>query len=285
MCNNEKLSHIVKVKSRNAELFLFKKNDFLKLSFSYKEFVNTFLQKSIILYIKFNDEKKTAIQQYEKENNIKQSIFKNELEEIDEESDIGEEYDVYADHNVYTDQESDNKNPNQEKVDQSNISEKKNLENETDMTKNNKNYPFEFLRNSKEKENKKPSFLNSKALKSKNRNSLINTGIGDEGDNTKNKRRNSFEHRMPDTYKNFKTDVEPTVELTTYVENFKKNLHNKFSENVDDIIQFLEQHKSKFKILEGENNPMNLLVMLKRAQDPNEKNELIEKLEILSHNF
>jgi hypothetical protein len=64
MCLNEKLSHNIKVKSRSVELFVLKKNDFLKVSVSFKEIVEKFLQKSLLIYMKFNDEKKKAMSEY-----------------------------------------------------------------------------------------------------------------------------------------------------------------------------------------------------------------------------
>jgi hypothetical protein len=99
MCFNEKLSHLTIIKSRNAELFVFKKNDFLRLSFNFKEFVENFLQRSIIHYIKFNDEKKKAIESYEREHELDESVEENSLEKIsereDEKNSDAEEFNVY----------------------------------------------------------------------------------------------------------------------------------------------------------------------------------------------
>jgi hypothetical protein len=58
MCLNEKLTYNIKVKSRNCELFVLKKNDFLRLSVNFKEFIEKFLQKSLMKYLRFNEEKK-----------------------------------------------------------------------------------------------------------------------------------------------------------------------------------------------------------------------------------
>ena len=58
MCLNEKLSFNIKIKSRNCELFVLKKNDFLRLSVNFKEFIEKFLQRSLMIYLRFNDEKK-----------------------------------------------------------------------------------------------------------------------------------------------------------------------------------------------------------------------------------
>ena len=53
MCLNEKLTFNIKIKSRNCELFVLKKNDFLRLSVNFKEFIENFLHKSLMIYLKF----------------------------------------------------------------------------------------------------------------------------------------------------------------------------------------------------------------------------------------
>ena len=65
MCLNEKLSYNIKIKSRNCELFLLKKSNFLKLSVNFKEFIENFLQKSLMKYLKFNEEKNKMIKEFE----------------------------------------------------------------------------------------------------------------------------------------------------------------------------------------------------------------------------
>ena len=65
MCLNEKLSFNIKIKSRNCELFVLKKNDFLRLSVNFKEFIESFLHKSLMKYLKFNEEKNKMIKEFE----------------------------------------------------------------------------------------------------------------------------------------------------------------------------------------------------------------------------
>jgi len=118
MCLNEKLSYNIKVKSRNCELFVLKKNDFLRLSVNFKEFIEKFLQKSLMKYLRFNEEKKKIIKSIDdknnsfgglKNNNSQSKIGKiNDLEMIDEEKEeeASEEFNVYDSHSG---SEQDNK--------------------------------------------------------------------------------------------------------------------------------------------------------------------------------
>ena len=65
MCLNEKLRFSIKVRSRSCELFVLKKNDFLRLSVNFKEFIESFLQKSLMIYLKYNEERKKLIAEEE----------------------------------------------------------------------------------------------------------------------------------------------------------------------------------------------------------------------------
>jgi CRP-like cAMP-binding protein len=105
MCLNEKLSFNIRVKSRNCELFVLKKNDFLRLSVNFKEFIEKFLQRSLMIYLRFNDDKKKIIKVIEEQNRVMagaKGLAKgktgDELEMIDEKVDEeSEEYDIFGD--------------------------------------------------------------------------------------------------------------------------------------------------------------------------------------------
>lgn len=92
MCLNEKLSFNIKIKSRNCELFVLKKNDFLRLSVNFKEFIETFLHKSLMRYLKFNEEKNKMIREFDALMNITEGE-ENEDEEGEETSEEEEEED------------------------------------------------------------------------------------------------------------------------------------------------------------------------------------------------
>ena len=84
MCLNEKLSFNIKIKSRNCELFVLKKNDFLRLSVNFKEFIESFLHKSLMKYLKFNEEKNQMIKEFD-------SLINGEEGSDDEEGDKASE--------------------------------------------------------------------------------------------------------------------------------------------------------------------------------------------------
>ena len=116
MCLNEKLTFNIKIKSRNCELFVLKKNDFLRLSVNFKEFIENFLHKSLMKYLKFNEEKNKMIKEFEtlmsKCNGEGKDLdrtgsIKNDLQAIEEEKDDAEIEEI-TDEEVIND--SDNSN-------------------------------------------------------------------------------------------------------------------------------------------------------------------------------
>ena len=66
MCLNETLSYSVKVKSRVCEIFILKKDDFLKTSINFKDIIENFLQISLLKYLKLSNEKIIKIKEYKK---------------------------------------------------------------------------------------------------------------------------------------------------------------------------------------------------------------------------
>ena len=87
MCLNEKLSFNIKIKSRNCELFVLKKNDFLRLSVNFKEFIESFLHKSLMKYLKFNEEKNQMIKEFDSLINGEGDDDEDEGEDSEEEED------------------------------------------------------------------------------------------------------------------------------------------------------------------------------------------------------
>jgi CRP-like cAMP-binding protein len=102
MCLNEKLSFNIKIKSRNCELFVLKKNDFLRLSVNFKEFIESFLHKSLMKYLKFNEEKNKMMKEFDS------LINADEAEEGEEENEDSEEEDE--------EDEEEEENENEEKA-------------------------------------------------------------------------------------------------------------------------------------------------------------------------
>jgi len=91
MCLNEKLSFNIKIKSRNCELFVLKKNDFLRLSVNFKEFIESFLHKSLMKYLKFNEEKNQMIKEFDSLINGEEGSDDEEEDSEEEEDEEGEE--------------------------------------------------------------------------------------------------------------------------------------------------------------------------------------------------
>ena len=121
MCLNEKLRFNIKVKSRNSELFILKKIDFLNLTVNFKEFIEKFLYKSLMIYLKYNEERKKIISEYEdmmkkiKEHNFgneKKDFSLNESQKEEKEDKINEDILEYLDKNGITfDEKPDDENP------------------------------------------------------------------------------------------------------------------------------------------------------------------------------
>ena len=91
MCLNEKLSFNIKIKSRNCELFVLKKNDFLRLSVNFKEFIESFLHKSLMKYLKFNEEKNQMIKEFDSLINGEEGDDDDDDEDEDSEEEEDEE--------------------------------------------------------------------------------------------------------------------------------------------------------------------------------------------------
>ena len=129
MCLNEKLSVNIKIKSRNCELFVLKKNDFLRLSVNFKEFIESFLHSSLMKYLKFNEEKNRMIKEFEtliRPSDESSSNGGSESNEIEEEEN-SENSDL-----INSDEESEKENNINENNNNNNNEENKNSQ--SDLT-------------------------------------------------------------------------------------------------------------------------------------------------------
>lgn len=258
MCLNEKLTFNIKIKSRNCELFVLKKNDFLRLSVNFKEFIENFLHKSLMKYLKFNEEKNKMIKEFEAlmskcngggENKDleKSNSIKNDLQAIEEEKDDAEVEEISDE--VLGD-ESDN---SQDKV------TKKNEEKVPSLGKPQININSNAVPGLEDqKKNANTSLKNSNTFNLKS-NDLLGAGqieekvnsLGDPEDTTTNK--------------------------------LKHQLNNKFQKKIDKIIEYIE--KNNFKFDQIGKNPKELLLQLKSDIDLNEKNKIIEQIEIILKDY
>jgi CRP-like cAMP-binding protein len=136
MCLNEKLTFNIKIKSRNCELFVLKKNDFLRLSVNFKEFIENFLHKSLMKYLKFNEEKNKMIKEFETLMNKANNKNKEKEKEKDEEK-KSKNSDKSSNHNHLIESERSKKNEedSDSHMDDSENQNKNNLIDETSHEK------------------------------------------------------------------------------------------------------------------------------------------------------
>ena len=150
MCLNEKLSFNIKIKSRNCELFVLKKNDFLRLSVNFKEFIESFLHKSLMKYLKFNEEKNQMIKEFD-------SLINGEDGDDDEEE--GEEDSEEEEDEEGEDEENEEGDKALESIDEvggsSSEGESGEEEEDEDGNKKNKNKKDTSHKSVKSKNNKK----------------------------------------------------------------------------------------------------------------------------------
>ena len=150
MCLNEKLSFNIKIKSRNCELFVLKKNDFLRLSVNFKEFIESFLHKSLMKYLKFNEEKNQMIKEFD-------SLINGEDGDDDEEE--GEEDSEEEEDEEGEDEENEEGDKALESIDEvggsSSEGESGEEEEDEDGNKKNKNKKDTSHKSVKSKKNKK----------------------------------------------------------------------------------------------------------------------------------
>ena len=150
MCLNEKLSFNIKIKSRNCELFVLKKNDFLRLSVNFKEFIESFLHKSLMKYLKFNEEKNQMIKEFD-------SLINGEDGDDDEEE--GEEDEEEEEDEEGEDEENEEGDKALESIDEvggsSSEGESGEEEEDEDGNKKNKNKKDTSHKSVKSKNNKK----------------------------------------------------------------------------------------------------------------------------------
>jgi hypothetical protein len=91
MCLNKQLEYNIKVKSRVCELFVLKKDDFLRLSVNFKSFIEKFLKRCLYRFLKLIDDLNEVIASFNEEGEINKVV--RPLESIQEQqSEEEEEY-------------------------------------------------------------------------------------------------------------------------------------------------------------------------------------------------
>ena len=185
MCLNEKLSFNIKIKSRNCELFVLKKNDFLRLSVNFKEFIESFLHKSLMKYLKFNEEKNQMIKEFD-------SLINGEDGDDDEEE--GEEDSEEEEDEEGEDEENEEGDKDLECIDEVGGSssegesgEEEEDEDGTNKNKNKKDTSHKSLRSkNNKKEEKEKSDSESQSSSNSSSSSSNKTQEVNENDENKN---------------------------------------------------------------------------------------------------
>ena len=186
MCLNEKLSFNIKIKSRNCELFVLKKNDFLRLSVNFKEFIESFLHKSLMKYLKFNEEKNKMMKEFDS------LINGDEAEEGEEENEDSEEEDEEG--------EEEEENENEEKAlesidEEGGSSSEGSSESENEKSQNNeKDESDKDKNNSNESGNEKESKNEGSNDKSKSESESSGSNSKSNSENKSNKNSESKEN-------------------------------------------------------------------------------------------
>lgn len=264
MCLNDKLSHNIKIKSRTAELYILKKEDFLRLSVNFKDIIQLFLHNSLLKYVKFNDEKKKIIKEYEDKygivkHNSSSATIKDKEKEIIKLDQIREETD--DEENLNQGDSSDNESSDGE------ISLKRSRIKKTRTNDHTRLSDYE------------PS--SEKNMSDINNNNKIDLEIQTDAEPKKVERKSNIYSHSP---KNFSpnrlnnTSNDPIKEMNNHVELVKNELFIGFSEKVDRIIQFLESNNINFGE-ENQQNPMYYLQKLRTTKEISDRNEIIEELE------
>ena len=267
MCLNEKLEYDVKIKSRSCELFVLKKNDFLRLSVNFKEFIENFLYKSLMKFLKFSDIRKKMVK--EEENKLSKLNLESKKEVVEENNileQVNEEKDDQSEI-FYSEGSSDEKSET-EKAAKSQVEPELKQINDfnkklsTEMNKNKTETRKSLkLKSKDEEENSFPAYNNSMKLPNKDR---------------------------ADNDKTANSDVEKSKENIACnsddsVDKYKNNINKKFIKKIDKILEYLEANGIEFS--NDENNPKILLRKLKTETNMVEKNNIMDKIENYLNEF
>ena len=200
MCLNEKLSFNIKIKSRNCELFVLKKNDFLRLSVNFKEFIESFLHKSLMKYLKFNEEKNKMMKEFDSLINAEDGEEGEEENEDSEEEDEEGEEEEENENDEKALESIDEEGGSSSEGESENESENENGE-EKDKSQNNEedNRSEKDKNESKESENEKESKNEDSNEKSKSNESDSSGSKSNSGSDNKSNKNNESKDKNNNT--------------------------------------------------------------------------------------
>lgn len=73
MCQNKIIDYNIQVKSKYSELYILKKDYFLRISITFKEIIKKFLHDSLVNYLCFLEEKQILENKIQTKYNLKQT--------------------------------------------------------------------------------------------------------------------------------------------------------------------------------------------------------------------
>ena len=284
MCLNEKLTHNIKVKSRNCELFVLKKNDFLRLSVNFKDYIESFLQKSLLKYLRFTEEKTKIINRMEEIQRIE-----NEIRGINKTQDfqVEEMEESYSDELLSSESSENNK-----ELIKLNSDDNKSIKEENSISSKSSGKSISnsssIIDSSNIDNDKKSSASTIKELseskKVKNNSSIETPKNTNDINNKVNSLNKNKQIIKVDEKVNNNNESESIFNVNENVDDIKEKLNTKFVEKVNKIIDFLE--KNKIIIGKEEDNFLNLLKQLIPNTNLTQRNEIIEKIEkIVNEHF
>lgn len=289
MCLNEKLTFNIKIKSRNCELFVLKKNDFLRLSVNFKEFIENFLHKSLMIYLKFNEEKKKIMKEEEQRINrnnqdkANKNDPKQDLEIVDEEKEDADmsDYDMYESEEK-TESDSDKlKRGSAGQEDRNSLNNSQERKSEYKPTEQKKSSLTPLLPLDPKDILQGAIGEASKNLNKKNTiRSLKQTVAGEEENQLKyfsDQEEDKGTKMLNNNNNSMNSDNEEPLDK------MKNQINKKFIKKIDKILQYLESNNINFNNME--NNPRILLKQLKSEANIMEKNNIIDKIEAILKEF
>ena len=251
MCLNEKLTHNIKVKSRNCELFVLKKNDFLRLSVNFKDYIEKFLQKSLLIYLRFTEVKAKMIEQMNELKNME-----NEIRGINNYNDTNNNNDEDDENKVDDDLLESEEESDEEEEEENSEEKSSNINNETNI-----------------KSDEDKSFKSSSSISNKSNKKLSNIEKMNKNNSNEKKSNKSNEKKENNNENNLINENENENENS---DDIKNQLNEKFIKKVNKIIEFLEKNNIN---LGKDENGIELLKNLLNINNLTERNEILEKIE------
>lgn len=79
--------------------------------------------------------------------------------------------------------------------------------------------------------------------------------------------------------------IKDDIGLDEFLINYKKQISNKFNRHIEQLIKFFDSLSINYENLEREENPIFLLSKLMHTENCIERNNIIEKIDIIVNNI